>query len=192
MIFKRKSRLVTLVCLTFVCTTLIMSSAVSSGEPGSSSDPLVSKSYVDEQISKLASRISSGSSGSGAADSEAVAQLQTDIGDLTKFIIDALEENKALKARVAGLESGFAVVEAKAGQKIILSAGSEAILRSGSATAVKGSNGDLLIDVSAGVDLKGGANIPLQHILISSRADGRGLAVKSNSYLLIRGGYTVQ
>lgn len=194
--FKRKSKLVWMVCVLLTCTTLIVASAASAGEPGSDADPLVSKSYVDKQIAQLASQISSGSTGTGTgtgtANSGIIAQLQTDVGDLTKFVIDALAENEALKARVVSLESGYTVVEAKAGQKILLSAGSEAILRSGSAVALKGDNGDLLIDVSAGVDLKDGVKIPLQHILISSRADGRGLWIKAGSYLLIRGAYTVK
>jgi hypothetical protein len=160
---------------------------------GIDADPLVTKSYVDKQIASLASKLGSGTSGgTGTVDSSAIAQLQTDIGDLTKFVIDAMEENEALKARIASLESGYTVVEVKAGKKILLSGGTEAILRNGSATAVKGSNGDLMIDATAGVDLKDGTSIPLQHILISSRNDGRGLSVKTNSFLLVRGAYTIK
>jgi len=66
-----------------------------------------------------------------------------------------------LKTRVAGLENGFIVVEATAGQKIILAGGSEAILRSGSAEAIVGTNGGL-VDASVGGDInKNGMKIPV-------------------------------
>lgn len=178
------------------CLTLFVSSAAGAGQPGSDADPLVTKSYVDQQIARLSSQIgsTSGSTGTvtGTVDAAAVAQLQTDVGDLTKFIIDALTEIETLKAKVASLEGGYAVVELKAGQKLLLSGGSEAILRSGSATALKGTNGDLLIDVSVGKDVAHGASIAQQHILISSRNDGRGLVAKAQCYLLVRGTYTIQ
>ncbi len=193
MIFKRKSKLVLMVCVLLSCIVLVVSSASGAGQPGSDSDPLVTKSYVDQQITKLTAQIGSGTTGTGTGtvDSAAVAQLQTDVGDLTKFIIDALTEIETLKARVASLESGYTVVEAKTGQKIILSGGSEALLRSGKATAIKGVNG-VIVDASSGLDLNDGANVPVQHLLISARTDGRGLLIKSNSFLLIRGAYTIQ
>ncbi len=193
MIFKRKSKLVMMVCILFSCVILVVSSASGAGQPGSDTDPLVSKSYVDQQIAKLTAQIGSGSSGTGTGtvDSGAIAQLQTDMGDLTKFIIDALTEIETLKTRVASLESGYTVVEAKAGQKVLLSGGSEALLRSGKATAIKGVNG-VIVDASSGLDLNDGVNIPVQHLLISARTDGRGLLIKANAFLLIRGAYTIQ
>lgn len=191
MVFKRKSKIALLACMVFSCVILAVSSAAGAGQPGSDADPLVTKSYVDQKIAQLSAQIGSGTGSGGSVDQSALAQLQTDMGDLTKFIIDALTEIETLKGRVAALESGYGVVEANAGQKIILSGGSEAILRSGSATAIMGANGGL-VDVGDGVELKGGANVPLQHLLISSRTDGRGLQIKSHSFLLVRGAYTVQ
>jgi hypothetical protein len=190
MIFKRKSKIALLACLVFSCIVLAVSSAAGAGQPGSDADPLVTKSYVDQKFAQLSAQIGSGTGG-GTADLSTIAQLQSDMGDLTKFIIDALTEIETLKGRVAALESGYIVVEAKAGQQIILAGGSEAILRSGSATAIMGANGGL-VDVGDGVELKGGNNVPLQHLLISSRTDGRGFSIKSHSFLLVRGAYTVQ
>lgn len=192
MIFKRKSKIALLACIIFSCVVLAVSSAAGAGQPGSDADPLVTKSYVDQKIAQLTAQIGTGTStGTGTVDSGAVAQLQTDVGDLTKFIIDALTEIETLKGRINALESGYTVVEAKAGQKVILSGGSEALLRSGTAVAIKGING-VLVDASAGVDLNDGVNVPVQHLLISSRTDGRGLLIKSNAFLLVRGAYTIQ
>jgi len=194
MILKRKKGLALAICAVLCTVTLIGAKAASAGEPGSEADPLVTKSYVDQQIAQLSALISgSGSSGSGSGtvDSKAIAQLQTDVGDLTSFIIGALQEIETLKNRVNALESGYQVVEAKAGQKVILAGGSEALLRSGAATAIKGTYG-VLADATSGVDLNDGANVPVQHLLISSRSDGRGLNIKSNAFLLIRGAYTIK
>lgn len=193
MIFKRKSKLMLMVCVIFSCILIIVSSAAGAGQPGSDADPLVTKSYVDQKIAQVSAQLGgSGSTGSGSTvDSGTIANLQTDVGDLTKFIIDALTEIETLKNKVTALENGYTVVEAKAGQKVLLSSGSEALLRSGKAVAVKGING-VVVDASAGVDLNDGTNIPLQHLLISSRTDGRGLLIKSNAFLLIRGAYTIQ
>lgn len=193
MIFKRKSKLALMVCIIFSCVVMIVSSAAGAGQPGSDADPLVTKSYVDQKIAQLNAQIGgSGSSGTGSSvDSGTIANLQTDVGDLTKFIIDALAEIDTLKNKVAGLESGYTVVEVKAGQKLLLSGGSEALLRSGKAVAIKGENG-VIVDASAGVDLNDGANVPVQHLLISSRTDGRGLLIKNNAFLLVRGAYTIQ
>ena len=193
MIFKRKSWIIPMVCTILSGLVLMVSFAAGAGQPGSDSDPLVTKSYVDQKIAQLSAQIGSGSgSGSGTVNNATIAQLQTDVGDLTKFIIDALSEIEALKTRVAGLENGFIVVEATAGQNIILAGGSEAILRSGSAEAIVGTNGGL-VDASVGGDInKNGMKIPVQHLLISARSDGRGMLIKEKSYLLIRGSYTVQ
>ncbi len=192
MIFKRKSRIALMICTILSCIVLVVSSASGAGQPGSDADPLVTKSYVDQKFAQLSTQIGTGSgSGSGSVDNTTIAQLQTDVGDLTKFIIDALTEIETLKAKVASLEGGYLVVEAKAGQKIILSGGSEALLRSGTAVAIKGANG-VVVDASAGKDLNDGVNVPVQHLLISSRTDGRGLLIKSNSYLLIRGAYVIK
>lgn len=173
----------------------ILLASASGAQPGSEMDPLVTKSYVDQQIAALKSSVGTGSTapaaGTGTVDNADVVQLQTDVGELTHFIIDALNGVDSLKARMNSLESGFVVVEVPAGKTILLNGGSEAIVRSGSATAVGGTYGGLA-DVTSGADLKAGAAVTNQHLLISSRSDGRGLKIGANTvYLLIRGGYSL-
>lgn len=178
--------------LLFLLVAVVIAQAA--GSPGSSTDPLVTKSYVDQQIAQLSARIGSSgtSTGGGTVDSAAVNQLQTDVGDLTKFVIDALTDIENVKSRVTVIENGFVVVQANKGQKLILASGSEAILRSGQATAFKGESGTL-VDVSSGTDLLDGANVPVQHLVVTPKGDGRGMTIKSaTAYLVIRGGYTVQ
>lgn len=185
--FKRQTKLALLICVILGCTALVIASAAGSGEPGSDADPLVTKSYVDQQIARLSSQISGGSAGSGNVDSGTVSQLQTDVGDLTKFVIDALTDIENIKGRTS-----YSVVKAAKGQTILLSEGTEVILRSGSATAINGSSGDRLLDATAGREIQAGASIDAQHIVISSRTDGRGLNMKSDSFLIIKGAYTIK
>lgn len=193
---KRKNKLVLLICIVTVLACVTLMASAGNGNPGSDSDPLVTKSYVDQQIALLSSQIGkSGGSSSGNVDTEVIEQLQTDIGDLTSFVIGALQEIETLKGQIAALEGGFEVVRVDAGQTILLAGGSEAILRSGSATTVGGTAGGL-VDATAGKDLNQGDKVPVQHLLISSRSDGRGLKITSDvskeAYLLIRGAYEIK
>lgn len=192
-------------CVLFFSAVLI-ANAASSAQPGSEFDPLVTKSYVDEQIQKLSEKIGSGkstggssSSKTGSVDEQVISNLRTDVRDLTNLIIDAYtkiqsleKQNLELIQKMQALESGFTVVEASKGQAVLLGAGSEAIVRSGETTAMTGMYGGLA-DVTSGTDLKTGDVVPNQHLLISARDDGRGIKVVSDvAYLLIRGSYTIQ
>lgn len=87
--------------------------------------------------------------------------------------------------------TGVVVVQLKAGQTLIAEAGTELILRSGAAIAVE-SGGNGLADVSAGRDLTRGVAVPLNHLLIASRSDGRGIAATADSFVLVRGKHSVR
>ncbi|MDI9482795.1 MAG: hypothetical protein QM315_06385 [Bacillota bacterium] len=206
-----KNKRVLFIVIAFICVTAAFTAAhaaATSAQPGSEFDPLVTKSYVDEQIQKLSQKIGSGSSGSarpstgtgsGSVDEQVINNLRTDVSDLTSLIIEAYmriqsleKQNMELIRKVEELEQGFTVVEAAKGQRILLGAGAEVIVRSGEALAVQGELGGLA-DVTAAKDLTGGMQITNQHLLISSRKDGRGLQVVSDVvFLLIRGGYTIE
>ncbi|MGE5579880.1 MAG: hypothetical protein ACM3WU_07545 [Bacillota bacterium] len=83
------------------------------------------------------------------------------------------------------------VVEVPAGKKLIGSAGTEIIVRSGSATAIDTQSGGLS-DVTAGVDLRKGDIAPANHLLIVPRDDGRGIAAVTSLFVMVRGAYTLQ
>ena len=112
----------------------IMFASAAGSQPGSEMDPLVTKSYVDQRIAAITGQTGAVTpTGVPAApvDSEAVAQLQTDVGELTHFIIDALTGIDSLKARMNAMDSGFVAVEVPAGKTVLLSGGAEIIVRSG-------------------------------------------------------------
>jgi len=202
---KKRGQFFLLIAVITVFSTIIIAHAATNAQPGSEFDPLVTKSYVDEQIQKLAEIIGSGrstggsSSKPGSVDEQLINNLRSDVRDLTNLIIDAYtkiqsleKQNLELIQKIQELEKGFAVVEAKKGQIVVLGAGSELILRSGAATALSGMYGGLA-DVSGAKDLTTGNQIPLQHLLISARDDGRGIKIESDTaYMLIRGSYSVQ
>jgi hypothetical protein len=84
------------------------------------------------------------------------------------------------------------VIELNSGQKIIGREGTEFILRSGKAIAQVSDLGGIS-DVTEGVDLKEGENIPRNHQLIIPRDDGRGLVIiEDSTFILVRGEYIIE
>lgn len=205
----KKGRILFLVVsIAVILTAITVAHAASSAQPGSEFDPLVTKSYVDEQIQLLTQKIGSGTvSGgqtggtpvTGTVDEQVLNNLRTDISDLMNLTIQAItkiqeleKRNLELVQRVESLESGFVVVEAAKGQKIFLGAGTEVLVRSGETKAIQGELGGLA-DATAAMDLTEGAVVPNQHLLISSRQDGRGILVTSDkAFMLIRGKYSIE
>ncbi|MBP7175040.1 MAG: hypothetical protein KBA53_02330 [Thermoclostridium sp.] len=205
----KKGRLLFLtITLVAVIGAITAAQAASQAQPGSEFDPLVTKSYVDEQILLLTQKIGSGtvtstpSTGTpsgGTVDQQVINNLRTDISDLINLTIQAVtriqeleKRNLELIQKVEELQKGFVVVEAAKGQKIILGSGAEVLVRSGQTKAIQGELGGLA-DATAAADLTEAALITNQHLLISSRNDGRGILVTSDkAFMLIRGSYTIE
>ena len=149
----------------FLCCVFGMFT-VALAEPGTSDDPLISKSYIENQLmpqikqyieSRLA-EVGGGGSSSGAA---------------------AVTADK------------FNVVNASAGQQIICSAGTELILRMGSASVIATEKGGIA-DTTDGFDLADGTFMPANHLLIVPVSDGRGVRATTDIIVMIKGGYTVK
>jgi hypothetical protein len=138
-------------------------------EPGSESDPIVSQSYVDLKVDEIKAR---------------VGQLVEEINRLDEAIM-----------KMPSGSGKFEVIELKKGQKLIAGASAEIIVRSGTATAIEGKNGDSLADITSdqSLEYKTGDIIPNNHLILVSRDDGRGLtAVSDKVFLLFKGEYTIQ
>ncbi len=130
--------------------------------PGSTQDPLVSKSYIDQQISHIMSIIN-------------------DIDQRTKTV--------SVPEPVASTQS-FEPVMLKAGDILLGGEGAEIILRSGQGvgyTAVQ--NG--LVDVTGGVDIYNETPVLLNHLIIVPRSDGRGVRALEESWFIVKGGYNI-
>ncbi|MDR2939537.1 MAG: hypothetical protein LBV08_04360 [Clostridiales bacterium] len=150
----------------------------SSTAPGSESDPLVSKSYVDGKFDELMSTIH---------DAGGVVPIdygEIDTEDIITDIMARLEYEEGLKAN-------FTPVEVKKGSYLIGMEGTEIILRTGRAFAYsKTENG--VSDLTSGKDLANGEAVTKNHYLVIPRDDGRGVIPISNCWFLVKGDYQVR
>ena len=86
----------------------------------------------------------------------------------------------------------YDVVTLKEGQTLMAEKGAELILRMGTATVIASQKGGLS-DVTSGVDIADGGQMPSNHLLIVPLGDGRGVkATAAEVLVMVRGGYTMQ
>lgn len=93
--------------------------------------------------------------------------------------------------------AGYEVVRLTSGQSLTASGACEIILRSGKASVFVTSQENIdaklgLSDCTDGGELTNGEDVPLRHLLIIPRADGRGVTVTSTeAYFMVRGEYKI-
>lgn len=157
----------------WIGSTIITSNAdglIASNQPGSVDDPIVTKSYVDQQVQQVV---------------KAELSKQTVNKDKIKQLIE--EATKTSKQASADMT----VVQLKAGQLLYAGAGTEFIVRTGKSVAFS-NDGNGIPDVTAGKDIPNGATIELNHMLLFPR-EGRGIKPdpKSNGSVtvMVRGKY---
>lgn len=154
-----------------VCVFAVYSSvnADSTKTPGSADDPVVTKSYVDAKVAALVKAELDKLSASGAIGGGSGSGGGSG-GD-----------------QAAALE----VVKIPVGQSMMVKAGGEVVVRTGSAIAVS-SDANGLSDVTAGADIAPGKPVAANHLILFPR-DGRGIKhapdSKTDMIVLVRGGY---
>lgn len=163
-------------------------------QPGTADDPVVTKSYVDQQIQQaLGGKISTGSGNtSSGADSNAGNGSNT--GSTGTGNPGNTGGDTTLPPLVSSASDALEIVMVKPGQQLIGATGAEFIVRSGKAVIVsEGTNG--VADLTDGVDLTNGQEAPNNHLL-SFPKDGRGITVlDGNKYsltVMVRGGYSLK
>jgi hypothetical protein len=154
------------VFLILVLAVAVLGTTIAFSEAGTKNDPLVSLSYLENKINELKEYVD-------------------------KRISEVKEENKSVEA------VSFEVVELSAGQSIIGSQGTEIILRGGTSKGVGraevvASGNDGLSDITDGKDIKSGQEVPLNHLLIVPRDDGRGVYAITDSVYLVKGDYEIR
>lgn len=162
-----KNKKIIHIALLTIMTLAVVGGTVSSAagaEPGTSGDPVVSQSYVDAKVADLNNQISA---------------LKQQISQGTS---GTSGQPQAAKFQVIG--------PVAPGKKIITGESTEIVLRSGTATAI-GSQYGGVADLITGTDLQTGSNVPVNHLLLVPRDDGRGIAITSEAWVLIRGSYTI-
>lgn len=142
-------------------------------QPGTADDPIVTKSYVDQQIQQALKGGSSNFPSQGSTDSSSNAQA----------------------GNTAASSSGeVKIVEVKPGQKLIAAAGAEFVVRAGKAVIYsEDQNG--VADLTDGKDITNGGIVTNNHLLSFPRA-GRGIQHQEGQThpltVMVRGGYSIQ
>ena len=100
------------------------------------------------------------------------------------------EEDPVVSKSYVDARVAFTPVQLAEGQKLIGGAGTEIIVRSGEATAIdNGENG--VSNLTAGIDLRTGEQVGLNHLLLVPRADGRGITALTEVWVMVRGEYEI-
>lgn len=139
-------------------------------EPGSQDDPVVTKSYVDRQIEEIG------------------ISIETKISNLYSEIESIGKEEPNQDGNTGQM---IQIVEVQAGGSIIFEAGTQAVLRGGSATIIDSDQGGIA-DLTQGADLRMGYEVPANHLLLIPRSDGRGIRAVSKCILMVTGGYEIK
>ncbi len=187
----RKTGIVLLIAVILVLSAAIISAA-DGVTPGSDQDPIVTQSYVEqksEQIKYYIDSMIDKVNGDNAAQNQEIAKLKAEL-ELKSQEIAKLRED--MQNAPAGGATRFEVVEMQKNQILIAGEGAEIIPRSGKFSAIYGANGGLS-DITSAKDLKNAEAVVMNHMLIASRGDGRGVkAIADKSFLIIKGTYTLK
>lgn len=178
-----------------------------SSQLGSADDPVVTKSYVDQQIQKaLGGKISSTDSNTTGSKTTLPSSSNT-TGTSSSSTNKNTASNTVTPSTGTGntgstvtntgagssTSSNVNIVELRPGKKLIAEAGTQMIVRTGKAIVYSdGANG--LIDITVGNELGSAQPAPNNHLLLFPR-EGRGVTVDSsmryNATIMVIGNYKV-
>ncbi|MGV2884516.1 MULTISPECIES: hypothetical protein [Paenibacillus] len=164
-------------------------------QPGTADDPVVTKSYVDQQIQQaLGGKIPTGSGNTNSGGNNNAGAGNTSGNNIGSTGTGSTGGDTTLPPVVSGATDAVEIVTVKPGQQLIGKSGAEFIVRSGKAVIVsEGTNG--VADLTDGIDLTNGQAAPTNHLLSFPR-DGRGITVlDGNKYsltVMVRGGYSLK
>ena len=137
---------------------------------GTESDPLVTKSYVDQKISAITG---------GTSNTTLAAQLR----EQEQLIIEMRQEIENLRQ---GGSNTFEIVVVPEGKTIYGKQSTEMIVRAGEGNIVASPVGGVQ-DITEGKDLMGGAVAPRNNLLLIPREDGRGIVATKQLTVMVRG-----
>jgi len=164
-----------------VLASVFFFAAVSANAPGSVDDPLVTRSYVDRLIADL--------TGLGSAQLSQE-QLDTIVNEVINRL-GAQGQTQQPGGQFQHDTGGrYTPVSLRNGQILVGDEGTEIILRTG--TAVANSSGqDGLANITMGTDVRNNEEIGANNMLIVPRDDGRGVRATSDTWLLVKGRYSI-
>ena len=156
----------------------ILCAGAFAADPGSSSDPLISLSYFENEIETLKATLLE----------QLTSTFSTKFEELEKDVDATLKD---ISENGVPTPTEFEVITLGEGETIICEAGTEIIVRSGKSTVITSetSSGGIS-DITAGKDLISGEEIINNHLLIVPKADGRGIKAIVTGAVMIKGNYT--
>mgnify|MGYP004508862171 FL=1 len=176
-----------LVGLLLVSATVLTLTVAATGGAGTSSDPIVTLSYLNEKF--LPQVLSDVDKKTASREKELSRKLTEQVKSETK----AFEQKYGALTggAAAGTAQSFTLVTLSKGQILYMGVGCEAMLRTGSGVCVaSGSPG--LVDETGGKTIAGGEALAKNHLYMAT-VDSHGVQAGANdTKLLVRGGYSVQ
>ena len=183
---KRNNAFARLVGLLLVSATVLTLTVAATGGAGTSSDPLVTLSYLNEKfLPQILSEV----------DKKTASREQTLSSKLTEQVKRETQAFEQKYGASSGNTSGgtamsFTVITLNQGQILYMGVGCEVMLRIGSASCVSPSNPGLIDETTAAALNNGGA-LAVNHLYMMT-IEGRGVkAGAATTKLLVRGSYTV-
>ena len=160
----RKKQIRTIIIVAAVIVVLAGVTVLAVNNYGSSADPLVSMSYINDKLTPT-------------LQNKFAAQLDS----------KATELETSFASAVSGKNGGFASVSMTDGQKLTCAAGSEILLVNGTASAA---TKNAVTDVTDGTSLDAGTVLAANHLYMTA-ADGVAVTAKGNAAVMVRGTATV-
>jgi len=183
MLIKRSEILKKKIIIILILSAIILYPIIGfSSDSPNNDDPLITLSYLDYRLDEMNNSFVDTTSSQAVV----IETLETKINQQEELITNLKDTINNLKVSSSSLE----IVELNANQKIILEAGSEIILRAGTAYAITSDQGGLS-DVTSGVDIQANESIPRNHQLVIPRSDGRGVYVDNYAIFMVIGVYEV-
>lgn len=175
-----------LVGLLLVSATVLTLTVAATGGAVTSSDPLVTLSYLNEKF--LPQVLSDVDKKTASREKDLSSKLTEQVKNETK----AFEQKYGTSTGSSGsTASSFTVVTLSKGQTLSMGIGCEAMLRTGSGVCVASSNPGL-VDETGGAAIAGGETLIKNHLYMAT-LEGHGVQAGANSTkLLVRGSYSVQ
>ena len=186
---KQKHALTRLVTLLLASLTILTITVAATGTAGTSSDPLVTLSYLNEKFlpELLAQAEEKIAAHKETASQELSAQVNADIARLEEKYGTPVEDEGASADTV----DSFVVVTMTNGQVLYGDIGCEVMLRVGSATVVSPSSPGL-IDTTSATTLDHGKALTKNHLYMLTISDRGVKATAATTKLLVRGTYEVK
>ena len=186
---KTPHALTRLFTLLLASLTILSISVAAAGTAGSSSDPLVTLSYLNEKfLPELMTRVDEKlAARTDTASKELRAQVDADI----KRLEEKYGSQTSNEGASTGTADSFVVVTMTNGQVLYGAIGCEVMLRVGTASVVSPSSPGL-IDSTGGTTLDNGAGLTKNHLYMMTISDRGVKATAATTKLLVRGTYEVK